>query len=655
MVASKKSNNILSNEQTAINALLNAPTESAIIVDTEGTILAINEIGALRIDSSVDEVINKGIFELFPSHVAETRLSQIKEVVRTGNPVRFQDERDGRSYDNNMSPVFDDQGGVISVAVYAKDISESVQKERALIESEAKYRMLVETMNDGLGMTDENGIITYVNDKYCEMIGYLKDEVMGRPVADFLDEENKIILKQQRADREKGAIASYELVWTRKDNQKLTTIMSARPIHDEKNQFKGSFAVITDIEDRKRVQVNLKKSEEKYRSLVETTFDLVWEMDSKGLFTSINSNIKSLLGYESKDVVGKSFTHLIPPDEIKSANNNFKKLSTLKKPIAFEIKHLHKAGHEMVFEINTVPIIDKDGVFSSCKGISRDITTRKRAEEELAESEERYRSLVESSPDAITVIQDNCHIFINSEFTKLFGYTQNDVDKGLNGMEIVRPEDKKVLFERGDKRAAGGNFSPEKLCVDFVSKDGTIIPCETSGARILYNGRPAALVIIRDISERKQAELKLKTKANDLEEANIALKVLLKNREQDKSEIEDKVLQNIQKLIMPNLERLKTCGLGDRQASYVSVLESNLEDIAAPFVRGISSKILKLTPAEIQVADLVKQGRSTKEIADLLYLSAKTIEAHRRNIRDKLGIRNKKANLRTHLSDIANE
>ena len=130
-------------------------------------------------------------------------------------------------------------------------------------------------------------------------------------------------------------------------------------------------------------------------------------------------------------------------------------------------------------------------------------------------------------------------------------------------------------------------------------------------------------MIFRDISERKQAEQELLARAKDLEETNIALKVLLEQREKDKSEIEEKVLLNIEKLIMPDLERLKNSGLDERQKSYVNILESNLEEIVSPFAREVSSKMLKLTPAEIQVANFVKQGKSTKEIADLLNLSRK--------------------------------
>ncbi len=170
-------------------------------------------------------------------------------------------------------------------------------------------------------------------------------------------------------------------------------------------------------------------------------------------------------------------------------------------------------------------------------------------------------------------------------------------------------------------------------------------------------------MITTDISERRRAEMEslrhrdhleelVKERTLNLEEANTALRVLLKRREEDKAEIEEKVLYNVKELVLPFAEKLKRTNLDASQKAYLGVLESNLNDIISPFSRRISLKYLNLTPAEIQVANLVKQGRTTKEIADLLNLSDKTIESYRKSIRKKLGISNKKANLRTHLLSI---
>ena len=153
-----------------------------------------------------------------------------------------------------------------------------------------------------------------------------------------------------------------------------------------------------------------------------------------------------------------------------------------------------------------------------------------------------------------------------------------------------------------------------------------------------------------EMLREKEKELELKTRK--LEEVNTTLKVLLKRRDEDKTELEEKVLSNIKELIIPYLEKLKKSGLDTRQNAYIEILQSNLNDIISPFSRRLSSKYLNLTPAEIQVANLVRYGRNIKEIAEILNVSTRTIEFHRGNIRKKLGIKNRKANLRSHLLSI---
>ena len=148
------------------------------------------------------------------------------------------------------------------------------------------------------------------------------------------------------------------------------------------------------------------------------------------------------------------------------------------------------------------------------------------------------------------------------------------------------------------------------------------------------------------VEERTQ---ELQMKSENLEEMNTALKVLLKKREEDKFELEEKVIYNIKEMVQPFLEKLGRTRLDNRQRTFLEILESNLDDIVSPFARKLSTRYLNLTPSEIQIANLVKQGKTTKEIAELLSLSTRTIESHRDSIRKKLGIKNQKANLRTHL------
>ena len=163
----------------------------------------------------------------------------------------------------------------------------------------------------------------------------------------------------------------------------------------------------------------------------------------------------------------------------------------------------------------------------------------------------------------------------------------------------------------------------------------------------LVHERTAELLRINKQLRSREAELQVQTK--EVQEVNSALRVLLKRRDEDKRELEEKVLFNTKELALPYLEKLKTSGLDGRQMSYVGILESNLNEIISPFSYSLSSRYLNLTPAEIQVANLIKQGKTSKEIAEFLNLSDRTIGFHRANIREKIGIKNREANLRAHL------
>lgn len=158
------------------------------------------------------------------------------------------------------------------------------------------------------------------------------------------------------------------------------------------------------------------------------------------------------------------------------------------------------------------------------------------------------------------------------------------------------------------------------------------------------------------LKERNQANRTLHKHKEDFErntkklfEAKAALKVLLKQREQDKVELEQKVIENVSSLVLPYLEKLKKSTLSPRQKGYITVMESNLKEIVSPFAHNLSSGYINLTPKEIQVADLIRKGKTSKEIAVLFNSSTRVIDFHRNNIRTKFGLINKKINLRSHL------
>jgi len=165
-------------------------------------------------------------------------------------------------------------------------------------------------------------------------------------------------------------------------------------------------------------------------------------------------------------------------------------------------------------------------------------------------------------------------------------------------------------------------------------------------ARLEANDRKKAEMTLR------KNETRLKEKKIALEEANEALNVLLRNRKKDKAQLEDQVVANIQDLVLPFVAKLSQSRLEDKQSLYVDIIKSNLSSILSPFLRQMPMDYFGLTPTEIRIADLVRKNKTTKEIAQLLDTSVKTIEAHRNRLRKKLGLTNQRVQLRDYLSTL---
>ena len=294
-------------------------------------------------------------------------------------------------------------------------------------------------------------------------------------------------------------------------------------------------------------------------------------------------------------------------------------------------------------------------------------------EKELIESEQKYRLLADNVADVIWLFdfKKGRFTYVSPSVERLRGITPEQALKVKDIDRSYPPESRgrlaEILKNESLRKKRENESEPEPIVVvqKEYGKDGKIIWVELT-ARILFDEKGQAIQILgvsRDVTARKKAEEalikahaeleeKVKERTAYLNEANIALKVLLEKREQDKRDLEEKIMVNFRDLVLPILEKLKSSGLKDRQKTYLDILDTNLNDILSPLLKGLTSRLLKLSPTENQVANMIKQGKRTKEIADIMNVSCKTIDFHRDNIRKKTGIKNKKINLRTYLQSI---
>jgi len=304
---------------------------------------------------------------------------------------------------------------------------------------------------------------------------------------------------------------------------------------------------------------------------------------------------------------------------------------------------------EKRYYYNVISPIFKKGIIDGILGFNIDITERKKAEEEKD-------IILNLSNDLICIMgTDGYFKYVNPAWERTLGYSRGEL-LSKSVFDIVHHDDRRKNYDDFFALVPSGQKE-----IDYenhlIHKDGSIRIFSWTGFPLLEKG--LVYCIGHDITDRKKAEQALQQREKDLaiqaenlEEVNTALKVLLKKRDEDRLELEEKVLLNIRELILPYLEKIKKSELDERQNAYAGILESNLNDIISSFSYRLSSTYLNLTPTEIKIANLVKQGKTNKEIAALLNVSSRTAAFHRERIRKKLGISNKKTNLRSYLSSI---
>ena len=400
--------------------------------------------------------------------------------------------------------------------------------------------------------------------------------------------------------------------------------------------------------ERQFVKEELLKSKAMFKTIVENLPFDVFALDPDYRYILQNSICKKNWG----DVIGKSPEDLPVDKKTKDLWMDNNRCALLGETVTGEVAYERLDGGKNFYYNIISPIYDGETI-RGVLGVLLDISELKKAEDALIDSEERYRSLFINNHSVMLLIDTESADIVDANLAATYFY-------GWSYEELIRKKitDINTLTERQVLQEMKRAKTEERRIFHFKHRlaSGKIRNVEVYSGPIKVYGRELLYSIIHDVTQRKQAELsliekgkELENKSHELEEVNAALKVLLKHRDEDKKEFEKKVITNVKNLVFPYLEKLKNSRLNDRQKVYLNIIQSNLEDIVAPFLRQLSLSFSDLTPSEIQVAGLVKDGKTTKEIAGLLNSSTGAVNFHRNNIRKKLGLRNTKTNLRSFL------
>ncbi len=371
---------------------------------------------------------------------------------------------------------------------------------------------------------------------------------------------------------------------------------------------------------------------------------------SEGIFRAVNPMAVSYTGYAREEVIGKRADFLIHPDDKQDVKRNARAMlsGSLLHPYEFRIVTKQKEIRWIMETVAPVLFEGKPAIL----GNSIDITARKLAEKKQMESNSLYRTIFDTTGTSMTInAEDKTIVMVNSEFEKLTGYRKEDWEGKKKWTEMLDKKDIRRLEAYHRQRRIDPGSVPRTYESNIINSKGEI--------RTLLNtvsiipGTRNNVSSSMDITEMKEKENELIEKSERLKELNAALKVLLKQRADDRMELEATLVSNMKELVLPYVKKIKESKIDEKHRAYVDLLTANLENIMAPFSHRLSAKYRNLTSKEIEVANLIKQGRNSKEIARILDVSRVCVDVHRYHIRSKLGLNKKKINLKAYLGSIS--
>ena len=535
------------------------------------------------------------------------------------------------------------------------------------------FKNIFNTVREGILILDENLRVLLANRSFFTIFKVDSEETIGSLLYDLGNRQWNIpslrVLLEEILPKN-TTVDDFEIEHNFESIGQKTMLLNAYKIIEKKKDLRIILLAIEDITERREIEKGLEKtrkelevtkiSEDEAREYSESIINTVREpliaLDHDLRVVTASRSFYGVFKVTPEETVGQLIY------DLGNKQWNIPKLRELLETILpqkatfdnYEVEHEFSTIGRRIMLLNARQIKRVSGKERIILLAIEDITERRKMEKESKDYEERFRRLFETSKDGLLLIDKRTGdiVNVNPAIVEMLGYFSEEfIGKKLKDIGLLK--DIEDFKETIGELIQAGFINYEDVFAE--TKQGQLINVDihlVDRARFIQCN-------VRDITERKQAQDALKKAHGELElrgeerhNANIALRVLLKQREDDKNELEEKILSNVRDLIMPLIDELKKSGLSPKYRSYLGLLESNLLEIISPFSIKLSSKYANLTNREILVADFIKEGKGTKEIAGILDVSKGTIDAYRNNIRKKLGLNKTKTNLRTYLSSI---
>jgi PAS domain S-box-containing protein len=426
----------------------------------------------------------------------------VQRVISRNSPEKYEVKVGNRVYLVSFQPILEEE----CVNIYGFDISDQKELEGRLQESEKKYRNIVETTNEGVWTFNEFSETAYVNEKMAEMLGYQREDIIGKFLWDFADEEDKDIFKGKLAARKQGIDEVYELKLTRRDGSYFWVLISAKASFDECGNFAGSLGMFTDITERKKMEEALRLSNLYNRSLIEASLDPLVTIGRDGKITDVNNATEQITGFSRDDLIGTDFSDYFT--EPKNARIGYQQVFIAGEVRDYPLEVQNRDGHIIPVLYNASVYRDEHGEVIGVFAAARDITELQKAEEKI----QALANAVESSDDAIiTMAFDGIIASWNKGAEQVYGYLAEEV-LGKN-ISILEPDDLKGDIKQLIEKIKQGERIQYYETLR-LKKDSTIINVSLTHSPVFdISGKLVDVSIIaRDITDKRIAEKLLQDK-----------------------------------------------------------------------------------------------------------------------------------------------
>ncbi|HTX43287.1 MAG TPA: PAS domain S-box protein, partial [Methanocella sp.] len=377
-----------------------------------------------------------------------------------------------------------------------QDFTERKRAEEALKTSEEKYRNLVERINDVAWEKDANGKFTYMSPKIRDVMGYGPEEFIGKTILDFMAPADVEALGDRfwQIFRDPQPYSLREMRVLHKDGHEVFVEANGIPVYDEHRDFQGYRGVTRDVTPRKRAEEALRKTEDKYRALVENINDIAWEMDEDARFTYVSPKVRDIMGHGPEYYLGKPVLEFMPQEDLPGFSSGFNAYFINPRPFSLtQIRMFHGDGNILEMEVNGTPLFDEKGKFCGYRGVARDVTRRKRLEVML----ELMKYSIDHSEDAaFWVNPDAGFYYVNEAACRMLGYSREE-------LLTMNVEDIDLNFTPEDWREHWEILKREKyhkMESLHRTKEGGTFLVEITDNYLEFNGREYDFAFVRPIS-----------------------------------------------------------------------------------------------------------------------------------------------------------